>query len=370
MSESEPGIPDRAAGEFWAVIPAGGAGTRLWPLSRAGSPKFVHDLTGSGRTLIQDTAARLAPLAGDRMMVVTGVQHAEAVRSQLPQVPADQVLVEPSPRDSMPAIGLAAAILERRDPQAVIGSFAADHVIGDAEQFRAAVSEAIAVARQGYLVTIGIQPTHPATGFGYIRAGQPLAIDGAPSALAVSEFVEKPDAPTAERYLESGDYRWNAGMFVVAASTLLDLLADTHPALAQGLRAIAAEPQRLEELWPELTKIAIDHAVAEPAAARGRVAVVPGAFSWDDVGDFSSLGALLAEAVPGVKVLGDARSVLTIDSTGVLVPGSGRLVVALGVADLVVVDTPDAVLVTTVDQAQRVKDVVEALGRTGRQDLR
>ena len=156
---------------FWAVIPAGGAGTRLWPLSRAGSPKFLHDLTGTGRSLLQATWDRLTPLTGSRVLVVTGEAHRVAVAAQLPELPADQLLAEPAPRDSMAAIGWAAAVLEARDPSAVLGSFAADHVIADEDAFRACVTEAVAAAEQGYVVTIGIEPTHPATGFGYIELG-------------------------------------------------------------------------------------------------------------------------------------------------------------------------------------------------------
>lgn len=356
---------------FWAVIPAGGAGTRLWPLSRSSSPKFLHDLTGAGRTLLQSTADRLEPLCGDRLMVVTGVKHADAVRRQLPQLAVADLLAEPSPRDSMPAIGLAAAILELRDPDAVLGSFAADHVINDPEAFRNCVREAIAVARQGLLVTIGIEPTFPATGFGYIELAEPLAVAGAPRAHAVNAFVEKPDATTARRYLNSGRYQWNAGMFVVKAAVLLDLLARSHPELAAQLRAIAADPTLLDQAWPALTKIAIDLAVAEPASVAGRVAVVPGDFSWDDVGDFSSLAVHLAEsaALPGIKVLGDASLVLAKDATGVLAPLSGRMIVALGIDDLVVIDTPDAVLVTTMDRAQEVKSIVDELSSSGRSHL-
>ena len=367
---SSPAPPSGVEG-FWAVIPAGGAGTRLWPLSRASSPKFLHDLTGTGRSLLQSTWDRLAPLTGDNVMVVTGVLHEQAVRAQLPGLAAANLLAEPSPRDSMAAIGLAAAVLERRDPGAVIGSFAADHVIGDAEAFRACVREAVAVARQDYVVTIGIEPTHPATGFGYIHVGDALQVQGAPRALAVSEFVEKTDAATAGAWLATGEYRWNAGMFVVRASVLLDLLATYQPDLASGLRLLAAEPDRLDELWPGLTKIASDHAVAEPAAADGRVAVVPGDFGWDDVGDFSSLGSLVAdtEDVPGLKILGPRDHVLVNDARGLVVPGSGRTVAVLGLDDIVVVDTPDAVLVTTRARAQEVKSLVDELKGRGRTDL-
>jgi mannose-1-phosphate guanylyltransferase len=353
---------------FWAVIPAGGAGTRLWPLSRAGSPKFLHDLTGSGRSLLQSTWDRLEPFTGARVMVVTGRAHLAAVRDQLPDLPADQLLAEPSPRDSMAAIGWAAAVLEARDPQAVLGSFAADHVIDDPEAFRGCVAAAVDAAADGFLVTIGIEPTHPATGFGYIEVGERLG-DG--PAHAVAQFVEKPDLARAVDYLATGRFRWNAGMFVVRASALLDLLAQWHPDLAAGLRALAADPSRLDEVWPALEKIAIDHAVAEPASRAGRVAVVPGTFGWDDVGDFASLGALLPDAdrMPGVRVLGDTSDVRVVDSSGVVVPASGRLVAVVGLDDVVVVDTPDAVLVMAKDRAQDVKSVVDALRAEGRTEL-
>ena len=356
---------------FWAVIPAGGAGTRLWPLSRSSSPKFLHDLTGAGRSLLQATWDRLEPLCGDQIMVVTGVLHEAAVRAQLPGLARANLVAEPSPRDSMAAIGLAAAMLERRDPDAVIGSFAADHVIGEPEIFADCVREAIIVARAGYLVTIGIEPTGPATGFGYIRVGNPLAIPGAPNGRAVRSFVEKPDEVTARGYLETGEYRWNAGMFVVKASVLLDLLAEFHPALAAGLRTIAAEPARLAEVWPGLTRVPIDRAVAEPAAAEGRVAVVPGRFTWDDVGDFASLGSLLPVTadIPGLKVLGDVDLVLAKDATGVVIPASGRTIAVVGLDEIVVVDTPDALLVTTREHAQDVKALVDRLKAAGRADL-
>jgi mannose-1-phosphate guanylyltransferase len=352
---------------FWGVVPAGGAGTRLWPLSRAGRPKFLLDLTSSGRSLLQATVDRLAPLAGDHVVVVTGRAHADAVRAQLPALDAGRVLAEPAPRDSMAAIGLAAAVVERRDPEAVIGSFAADHVIPDQGAFETVVREAVEVARAGHLVTVGIEPTHAATGFGYVRAGDRLA--GAATALHVRQFVEKPDAERAEQYLASGEYRWNAGMFVVRAATLLDLLARWHPDLAAGVRAIAADPDRLDEVWPGLEKIAIDHAVAEPAADAGHVVVVPAPFTWDDVGDFASLATLLPEGADGLTVLGEAADVTVVDAGGVVVPAGGRRVAVVGLDDVVVVDTPDALLVTTRARAQDVKKVVDALKAEGRTDL-
>jgi mannose-1-phosphate guanylyltransferase len=359
------GMTPSAMSRLWAVVPAGGAGTRLWPLSRAATPKFLLDLTGSGRTLIQATADRLAPLVGERVVVVTGEAHEGAVRRQLPGV--DRVITEPSPRDSMAAIGLAAARLELEDPEALIGSFAADHVITDEAALAAAVREAAEVAAGGLLVTIGIEPTHASTGFGYIRGGD--ALPGFPTARVVAEFVEKPDAARAEAYVRSGEYRWNAGMFLARATTLLDLLAENHPELAAGLRAIAADPSSLEERWPGLTKIAIDHAVAEPAAAAGRVAMVPGAFGWEDLGDFAALAAMTADGPQGVKVVGDENLVLTATASGLVVPSGGRVVAVVGLEDVVVVDTGDALLVTTYAHAQGVKAVVDELKQRGRTDL-
>ncbi|UMG93189.1 sugar phosphate nucleotidyltransferase [Nocardioides sp. TF02-7] len=353
---------------FWAVVPAGGAGTRLWPLSRAGSPKFLHDLTGSGRTLLEQTHDRLAPLAGDRFLVVTGRPHEEAVRRQLPA--GTEVLAEPSPRDSMAAIGLAAARLERRAAETgedvVMGSFAADHVITDADAFLDTVRHAARAAREDWLVTIGIEPTFASSAFGYVEQGDPLP--GLEQAREVRAFVEKPSVPVAEEYLATGRYRWNAGMFVVRPSVLLDLLAAEASAFAATLRRIAAEPRSLDALWPTLPRIAIDHAVAEPAAAAGRVATVPGGFGWDDVGDFDSLAGLVGEAAD-CTVLGDRGAVVAHQATGLVVPGSGRVVAVVGLDDVVVVDTPDALLVTTRDRAQDVKAVVAALRDRGRDDL-
>ncbi len=361
---------------FWAIVPAGGAGTRLWPLSRQARPKFLLDLTGSGRTLLQQTWDRLLPLAGPGgITVVTGTAHAEAVTAQLPGLGADNLLTEPSPRDSAAAICLAAAVIMQRDPDAVIGSFAADHVIRNATGFEAAVAEAVAAARDGQIVTLGIEPDHASTAFGYIRVGEPLGLAGAPSACKVERFVEKPDADTAARYLEEGGYRWNAGMFVARADVLLAELERNRPELYAGVMTIArawdgdGRDAAVEEFWPQLEKVAIDYAIAEPAAAAGRVAVVPAALGWDDIGDWASLAALL----PGdaaLKVVGDAAQVLDVDSSGIAVPAGERLVAVLGLKDVVVIDTPSAVLVTTREWAQDVKKVVETLTQLGRHDLR
>ena len=271
---------------FYVVIPAGGAGTRLWPLSREGHPKFLLDLTLSGRSLIQATWDRLLPLSSPaRTTVVAGPSHVKSIHEQIPDLLPNNLFCEPGPKDSMAAIGLAAAILAKRDPQAVIGSFAADHMISGNDAFLAAVGEAVAVAQKDYLVTIGIAPSHPSTGFGYIRLGDSLGLREAPNARLVSSFKEKPDARTAAAYIATGVYRWNAGMFVTKAAFLLQLLKEYKPALHAGLMKVAevwedetARQSVLGEVWDKLEKIPIDNAVAEPAAAEGRVAVVPATF--------------------------------------------------------------------------------------------
>ncbi|PWN37957.1 uncharacterized protein FA14DRAFT_159753 [Meira miltonrushii] len=352
---------------MWCVVPAGGAGTRLWPLSRESYPKFLLDLVGQGRTLLQSTWDRLLPLSGARqMIIVTGDAHVDGVLDQLPDLPDSNVLAEPSPKESMAAIGLAAAVLLKRDPEAVLGSFAADHIISGRDAFESAVREAVAVARSGYLVTIGIAPSHPSTGFGYIKLGSPLNVQKAPNARIVTEFKEKPDARTASAYLATGNYRWNGGMFVVKAKTLLDLLKASVPELHEGLMKIAdawdvggQRAKALHDIWPTLPKIAIDHAVAEPAAKAGKVAVIPATFGWDDVGDFSSLADLIPAEKGEARILGDQSLVLTESQAGgLIVPAAGRTVACLGVDDVVVVDTPDALLITTRARSQDVKKIV------------
>jgi mannose-1-phosphate guanylyltransferase len=334
--------------DFYAVIPAGGIGSRLWPLSRADAPKFLHDLTGSGRTLLRDTWDRLEPLAGaDRIAVVTGRAHR------------------------------AAAILARREPDVIIGSFAADHVIRVPQLFDWAVRQAVATAREGYICTIGIQPSEPSVGFGYIRKGDALTVEGAPEAALVESFVEKPDLETAKEYFADRNYLWNAGMFITRADVLLGEIAESDPHLYAGLMDLAeAWDDRdrrgpvVDRVWPTLTKIAIDYAVAEPAAAKGRLAVIPGHFDWDDVGDFASLAKLNSGGRKNdLAILGENARVLSDAASGIVVSQTRRVISLIGVRDIVVVDTEDALLVTTSEHAQRVKGVVDALKLSGRGEV-
>ncbi|MHA3725308.1 mannose-1-phosphate guanylyltransferase [Leucobacter sp. HY1910] len=358
---------------FTCVIPAGGVGSRLWPLSRANAPKFLLDLTGSGDSLLRTTWDRLAPITPpERVLVVTGVSHRDLVEKQLPQLLPENLVTESEPKDSSAAIGLAAAILELRDPDAIIGSFAADHVIRGEVLFQRAVETAVRAADQGYIATIGIRPSHPATGFGYIEAGEARGDLAKFDLYDVKSFVEKPEADVARAYLEDGGYLWNAGMFIARATVLLDQMAQQQPEMVASLREIAAAwgtdrgAAVRERLWPTLPKIAIDYTVAEPAAKVGKMVCVAAHFEWDDVGDFASVANLLTRGRGNdLAVLGDRAQVLSDASSGIVVSESDRLVALVGVEDVVVVDTADVLLVTTKAKAQEVKNLVGRMKVSG-----
>ena len=297
------------SGSFWAVIPAGGAGTRLWPVSRAALPKFLLPLTGN-RSLLQQTVDRLSPLAPpDRTLVVCGPAHAAGVARQLPELPTANVVVEPLPRGSGTAIGLAAALIARVDPTAIMGSFAADHAVTDQDAFLCSIRTAIEAAEDGWLVTIGLTPTRPETGYGYIERTEDGVRESAHgTAFRADRFVEKPDLKTAKGFLETGRFAWNASMFVWRVQTLLDemkrLLPDLHDALVRIAAAWDTSEQEnvLASIWPELAEVTIDHGVMEHAK---RVAVVPAAMGWSDIGDWHGLGELLQVDEHGNSGSGD-----------------------------------------------------------------
>jgi mannose-1-phosphate guanylyltransferase len=263
----------------------------------------------------------------------------------------------------MAAIGLAAAIIGQRDPDAVIGSFAADQTIADDDAFVAAVLEAKQVADTGLICTLGITPRGPSTAFGYIEAG--AGLPGSPTARAIARFVEKPDRATAEQYVASGSHYWNAGMFITRTDVLLGHLERLHPELFAGLSTIGRTwdspdgADTLASVWPGLAKIAIDHAIAEPVSLEGGMGVVPGDFGWDDIGDFAALSELT----------GSADDAILIDSDGLVIADDATTIAVIGIPDAVVVRTADALLVTTRAHAQRVKEIPETLKQHGRTDL-
>jgi mannose-1-phosphate guanylyltransferase len=357
---------------LYSTILAGGSGTRLWPLSRASEPKFLHPLTGTERTLLQATADRLTGLSpADQVYVVTGTAHAAAIARQLPDVPAANILVEPAPRDSCPAISLAAAIIARRDGDAVMAAFSADHLIGDEQRFAEVIWQAQAAAQQGYLTTVGIRPLRPDTRFGYLKTGTTLT----GSARLVAEFKEKPSLDVAASYLESGEYLWNAGIFIFRVDAYLAELERQKPELSAGISQIAQawDSERREtvltEVWPGLEKISVDYGVFEGAAAAGRVATVPADMPWSDVGDFHSLGESLPTDESGNLLIGDQERVITRDvKDAVVVSTTGRVVAIVGLQDIVVVDTPDAMLVCSRERAQEVRQIVEELRSRGAGD--
>ncbi|CAA9566219.1 MAG: Mannose-1-phosphate guanylyltransferase [uncultured Thermomicrobiales bacterium] len=363
VAETEGGSGQRADRAFWAVIPAGGSGTRLWPLSRAARPKFLLPLLGQ-RSLLQQTAHRLGLLTPpERTFVVCGPAHAAPVARQLPTLPESNLIVEPSPKGTGPALALAAAIIARLDPDAVIGSFAADHEVAYEDAFVAAVRVAIVAAEDGSLVTIGLPPTRPETGYGYIeRTDEPVAGCPEGTAYRAAGFVEKPDQERAEAYVASGRYLWNASMFVWTARALLDELERLQPALRTGVEEIAAawggpdQDQIAAEVWANLAETTIDQGVMERAH---RIAVVPADLGWSDVGDWHGLGELIQRDLDGNAVRGDLIQSDTRNS--VVWSETGRLIALVGLENIAVVDTEDALLVIERGSAQEVRRIVEQL---------
>lgn len=357
------------ARSVYGVIPAGGSGLRLWPLSRAGTPKFLHALSGQrDRSLLQSTVDRFSPLVEiDRILVVTGALHAAAVIAQLPTLPAANLVAEPVPRESGPAIALAAALIHGRDPEAVMVSCHADQLVRDLGAFQDALRTAIEVASTGLLVTVGIAPHGPETGYGYLQLGEPLGIG---AARAVAQFREKPDKETATAYLASGDYLWNAGMFCWRVDAFLEQLAIDLPELHAGVTALAprwtsAPGPDVEREWSALPKISIDHGLMQPAGARGMVATVPADFGWADIGDWHTMGTVVGTDAHGHTQLGTGSLVSQDSADCVVVTGSGRTVALLGVTGLAVVDTEDVLLICPRDRAQEVKALVEQARREG-----
>lgn len=350
---------------MYAIVMAGGSGTRLWPLSRRRSPKQLLALTGD-TSLLQQTVTRLGALLKPHdIYVITSQAHARATAEQLPHLPADNILGEPLARSTAVAAALA-TVLARRESDEVCLVLPADHFIADEAVFADALREAARAAERGYLVTLGVVPTHAATGYGYIKAGERLHA-ASPTAL-VDRFVEKPDPETAAAYLDEGGYLWNAGVFVWRTYAFRQAVERFQPDLAGALDRIDAlhrTPGWMSDVRGILERvpaITIDVGIAEPAAAEGRMAVVPLDAGWSDIGSWSSL----LEALTGARGKDLVASGQHLDrgSHNVLVHGGDRLVVTVGLDDVIIVDTPDALLVCHRDRAEEIKPVLDEIART------
>jgi mannose-1-phosphate guanylyltransferase len=354
---------------LYAAIMAGGVGTRLWPLSRQTRPKQALQLIG-GRTMFQHAVERLAPsFPPGNIFVVTGKNHAEVLRPQTPELPAENFILEPMGRDSGPAVGLGAIYLRRRDPDAVMAMLTADHYIANVERFRGVLAAAEKVARSGKIVTLGIQPGFPSTGFGYIQQGEAVGRFDGFEAFHALQFTEKPDSATAKLFFESGRYSWNSGMFIWHVDRVLAEFQRQRPQMYRQLMTIAEtlgtpnEAHVLAETWPQIEKRSVDYAIMEGAED---VAVIPVEMGWSDVGSWATLLDIVPGDDQGNVVSGDH---LDVDTTRTLVRSENRLVVTIGLEDMIVVDTDDALLICPKDRAQEVKAVVDRLRREGRNDL-
>jgi mannose-1-phosphate guanylyltransferase len=355
-----------------AVIMAGGSGTRLWPLSRAARPKQLLDVLSGGadeapHSLLAEAFTRVREVVpADCIWVCTAARYADQVRAALPDLAGDRLVLEPVARDTANAVGLAAALVADVDPDAELAVVSADHVITPVATFAAALTTAYSAlaGRPRALVTLGIRPTSPATGFGYVQRG---AATGLPGVAEAASFREKPDLATAESYLASGNYLWNSGMFVWRARTVLDALAEHLPETAAGLARVVAAPRGpergavLAEVFPTLPKISVDYAVLEPAAAEpGRVLVVDLDVDWLDVGSWPALAATLERDAQGNAVRGLS---VVVDGAGNIVfsDDPDHLVALVGVRDCVVVHTADVTMVCPVGDAERVKQLLAAV---------
>lgn len=352
---------------LFVVILAGGTGTRLWPRSRRERPKQLLGLL-STRTMLQQTFDRIAPLLPpDHIYVITNASYVEDVRAQLPEIPAGNVIGEPEGRGTAPPLGYAAALLTSRDTDAVMVSLAADHYIQKEAEFREAVCAAEEIASRNFLVTFGVKPSYPETGYGYIESGDELAQAGTWRAYRVKRFVEKPDEEAAAAFIASGNYSWNSGMFIWRASLILEEFERYLPKHIQQLREIAAargipnQAETFDRVWREMGSETIDVGIMEKSE---RVAVLPLDVGWSDVGNWASLLTILPGDGNQNVVIGDHIGVETKNS---LIYSNGRLIATVGLSDMIVVDTDDIVLVCHKEDAQKVKHLVEELKKSQRE---
>jgi mannose-1-phosphate guanylyltransferase len=351
----------------YGLILAGGRGTRFWPRSRRAQAKQVLKFFGE-RSLIQQTVDRLAPvLPPERIWILTNDHLRDEIIKQLPEVPKKQIIAEPAQRNTAPAIGLAAHIIQSLDPEAVMGVFPADHLIGRPKEYTKLLRPAFKAAAEGQIVVLGIQPRWPETGYGYIEF--PRSVEAGREPVKVKSFREKPDAETAAKFLKAKKFYWNAGMFFWKTSVLLDALRVHLPKTASLLASLPAFSSRqfhakMNEVFPLTENISVDYAVLERAA--NVVGIPVGDIGWNDVGSWNAVYELYDLDHAGNAVRGAA---LVEESSGNYVDAHGKLVALLGVKDLIVVDTPDALLIADRSRAQQVGDLVKRLEKAGHHHL-
>lgn len=352
-----------------AVIMAGGKGERFWPMSRSNKPKQFLPLTKDDKTMIQQTVDRIRPLVDmEDILVATNERYRDLTREQLPDLPEQNVLYEPVGKNTAPCIGLAAAVLHKRVGDCVMAVLSSDHLIGNEKKFLQALRTAAKVARRGEnIVTIGIEPAYPETGYGYIHFDSDnITGEGV---YNVREFVEKPDYATARQYVQTGEYLWNSGMFVFTVSTILENFRRYLPGMHQGLMRIRdavdtpAYDAVLREEFDNFEAISIDYGIMEHAQ---NIFAVPGNFGWDDVGSWSAVGRIRNRDENGNTLRGD---VLAIETRNCTIYGERRIIAVMGVEDLVIVDADDVLMVVRADQAQRVKGFLKTLREQGRDEL-
>ncbi len=354
---------------YYAIIMAGGGGTRLWPLSREARPKQMLSLWEE-RSLFQTTIDRLEGIfPQERIFVVTVEEQAAQLKTQCPGIPDENYLIEPLPKGTASVVGLAAVALQKRDPDAVMAILTSDHYIGNVPGFHRLLEAAHEVALKGYLVTLGISPTYPATGYGYIQRGDLLGKYRDLEAYRALRFKEKPNEAEAVTMIASGDHAWNSGMFVWRVDRILEEIKKQMPELAKGLEEIASawdgDDRRavIEQVWPGLLPETIDYGIMEDAE---QVAVIPAKdLRWSDVGSWDSLYDLLPGDANGNIIMGGKHIGLDTQDSLVYVTRERRLIVTIGVNDLVVVDTGDVLLVCRKDQAQKVRQIVNELKEGG-----